>query len=386
MKICRYNTSNIGAICKGYIRIHRDEESLKHALAAVGPISIGVVAYIEDWKEYKGGVLNIPDCPNTMKYISHAVVLVGYGQENGMDYWLVLHGKNYQGLEDQVRKAIFEENLKKIVYHNLEYDLGMHSYYLGINEYSDWSSQELTKHMNGLIRSKDRLLDLYEPSGKMELPSSLDWRSKGYVTEVKDQGDCGSCWAFSATGALEGQHYRKTGKLVSLSEQNLVDCSSSEGNAGCSGGDIDAAYTYVMENNGIDTDESYPYLAENGTCHYNKDSIGATLKGYKYIAKDEQSLQQALAAVGPISIAIDASEPEFHQYKGGVYNNPKCKNDYDHLDHAVLLVGYGQENGIDYWLVKNSWGESWGNKGYIKMSRNKNNQCGIATYASYPIV
>ncbi|UYV60955.1 CTSL [Cordylochernes scorpioides] len=247
-----------------------------------------------------------------------------------------LHGKNYQGLEDQVRKAISEEKLKKIVQHNLEYDLGMQSYYLGINKYSDWSSQEFTKHMSRLIVSEDRTMDLYDPSGDMELPSSLDWRSKGYVTGVKDQGDCGSCWAFSTTGALEGQHYRKSGKLVSLSEQNLKD-----------------------------------------DCHYNKSNIGATCKDYKEINQDEESLKQALAAVGQISIGIDA---------GGVYNNPDCGNDIRSQNHGVLLVGYGQENGIDYWLVKNSWTEWWGEKGYIKMSRNKNNQCGIATYATYPIV
>ncbi|UYV60940.1 CTSL [Cordylochernes scorpioides] len=299
-------------------------------------------------------------------------------------YLQELHGKNYQGLEDQARKAIFEENLKKIVQHNLEYELGMHSYHLGINKYSDWSSQEFTKRMNGLIVSEDRTMDLYEPSGDMELPSSLDWRSKGYVTGVKDQGQCGSCWAFSTTGGLEGQHYRKTGKLVSLSEKNLVDCSTS--NNGCDGGDMVEAYKYIIKNGGIDTEESYPYMDEKDQCTYNKSNIGATCKGYKRINQDEESLKQALAAEGPISIGIDASGDNFQQYKGGVYNNPYCKNGENDLDHGVLLVGYGQENGIDYWLVKNSWSEWWGEKGYIKMSRNKNNQCGIATDASYPIV
>ncbi|UYV60950.1 CTSL [Cordylochernes scorpioides] len=306
------------------------------------------------------------------------------GHFNNFRYLQELHGKNYQGLEDQVRKAIFEENLKNIVQHNLEYELGMHSYYLGINKYSDWSSQEFTKHMNGLIVSEDRTMDLYEPSGDMELPSSLDWRSKGYVTGVKDQGQCGSCWAFSTTGGLEGQHYRKTGKLVSLSEKNLVDCSTS--NSGCDGGAMSRAYDYIIDNGGIDTEESYPYKPERDQCQYNKSNIGATCKDFMSVNQDEESLKQALAAVGPISIAIDASGKAFQQYKGGVYNNPDCGNAMGSLNHGVLLVGYGQENGIDYWLVKNSWTESWGEKGYIKMSRNKNNQCGIATFALYPIV
>ncbi|UYV60947.1 CTSL [Cordylochernes scorpioides] len=272
------------------------------------------------------------------------------GHFNNFRYLQELHGKNYQGLEDQVRKAIFEEKLKKIVQHNLEYDLGMHSYYLGINKYSDWSSQEFNKHMNGLIISEDRTMDLYEPSGDMELPSSLDWRSKGYVTEVKDQEHCGSCWAFSTTGALEGQHYRKSGKLVSLSEQNLVDCSTK--NDGCGGGLMRDAFEYIMKNGGIDTEESYPYLGYNDDCHYNKSNIGATCKGYKSINQDEESLKQALAAEGPISIAIDAGG-NFQMYRGGVYNNPDCANAMGSLNHGVLLVGYGQENGMDYWLVKN---------------------------------
>ncbi|UYV60934.1 CTSL [Cordylochernes scorpioides] len=301
-------------------------------------------------------------------------------------YSQVLHGKHYHEEEDQVRKAIFEENLRYIVHHNLEFDLGMHSYYLGINKYADMSSDEFSKQMNGLVRSYEQKIDLYEPSEDMELPSSLDWRTKGYVTEVMDQGHCGSCWAFSATGALEGQHFRKTGKLVSLSKQNLVDCASSEGNSACEGGEMTKAYKYVIKNNGIDTEESYPYKAENGTCHYNSSTIGATCKSYKAIAHDEKNLQKALAAEGPISIGIDSSLISSQLYKGGIFNNPKCGNDPDSINHAVLLVGYGTENGIDYWLVKNSWSITWGEKGYVRMSRNKNNQCGIATDASYPIV
>ncbi|UYV60959.1 CTSL [Cordylochernes scorpioides] len=305
------------------------------------------------------------------------------GHFKNFRYLQELHGKNYQGLEDQVRKAIFEEKLKKIVQHNLEYDLGMHSYYLGINKYSDWSSQEFSKNMKGLIVSEDHTMDLYEPSGDMKLPSSLDWRSKGYVTGVKDQGGCGSCWAFSTTGALEGQHYRKSGKLVSLSEQNLVDCSTQT--KGCNGGWMIDAMEYIIKNGGIDTEESYPYMGEQNHCHYNKSNIGATCKGYKRIEQNETSLKQALAAVGPISIGINVGG-DFQDYSGGVFNSPHCSNNIESINHGVLLVGYGQEKGIDYWLVKNSWSDQWGEKGYIKMSRNKNNQCGIVTYASYPIV
>ncbi|UYV61003.1 hypothetical protein LAZ67_1003061 [Cordylochernes scorpioides] len=288
-------------------------------------------------------------------------------------YFSALHNKNYHGEEDQVRKAIFEENMKKIVQHNLEYDLGIHSYYLGINKYSDMSQQEIIKKMTGLLPSYNHKSDLYVPSEDMELPSSVDWRSKGYVTGIKDQGKtCGSCWAFSAIGSLEGQHFRKSGKLVSLSEQNLLDCSKDGTNDGCDGGHMRDAFHYVMKNGGIDTEESYPYKGiTNFTCAFNKNNIGATCKGYMAVTPNEKSLQRAVAEVGPIAAAIDAFSFKFHNYKGGIYDDPGCANDY--YDHGIVVVGYGTEDGKDFWLVKN------------RIIRNKDNRCSIASLASYPI-
>ena len=305
--------------------------------------------------------------------------------------WKIHHRKNYSSLvEDTLRMKIFLDNKIRIAKHNLKAHLGEFSYTMKMNHLGDLLNHEVVSTRNGyrkglqLQNSKPEAEPLTAPES-LSLPASIDWRTLGAVTDVKNQGQCGSCWSFSATGALEAQHFRKTGKLVSLSEQNLIDCSTKYGNHGCQGGLMDFAFQYIQDNRGIDTEASYPYEGRDYKCRFNKKNIGATDVGFVDIPQgSEMALMKAVATVGPVSVAIDASQESFQFYSSGVYQEPNCTP--DGLDHGVLVVGYGTENGRDYWLVKNSWGTGWGEQGYIKMARNRNNHCGIATAASYPLV
>lgn len=297
------------------------------------------------------------------------------------------YNKKYVSNEDEsLRRLVWEDNLQYVQSHNLQADRGVHTFWLGMNEYADMGIKEFVAVMNGYkANTTASKCGHYMTPNNVELtdlPDTVDWRPKGYVTEIKNQGQCGSCWSFSATGSLEGQHFRKTQKLVSLSEKNLMDCSEREGNHGCHGGLMDQAFDYVIKNDGIDTEESYPYKPEDGFCRFKSDDVGATEVSCMDIkSQNEDDLQKAVATEGPISVAIDASHRSFQLYKSGVYKEPECSS--VRLDHGVLAVGYGTEDS-DYWLVKNSWGTSWGKEGYVMMARNDKNMCGIATQASFP--
>lgn len=302
----------------------------------------------------------------------------------------ITHGRSYKSPEEEfVRQQIFNANVKKIEIHNYLYSKGLKTYSMGVNQFTDMDPTEVASIMNGLKykHSTQKKGSTYiSPNVPFTVPKEVDWRKEGYVTPVKNQGNCGSCWAFSTTGSVEGQHFRKTKQLVSLSEQNLVDCSTTEGNEGCNGGLMDNAFKYIKKNGGIDTEESYPYTAKgDDQCKFNASNVGATVSGFVDVESgSEKQLMEAIALNGPVSVAIDAGG-SFQAYQSGIYDEPNCSP--TNLDHGVLAVGYGTtEQGIDYWIVKNSWGEGWGEKGYIRMVRNKNNQCGIATSASYPLV
>lgn len=305
--------------------------------------------------------------------------------------------------EDERRMKIWLENLLHIENHNIRYNNQEVSYSLKMNVFGDLNNDEFRQQRNGYLYSQRKNNSMLASSERMPvymldldfdedaLPDNVDWRDHGYVTDVKDQGQCGSCWSFSTTGALEGQMKRKTGNLVSLSEQNLIDCSRREGNMGCNGGLMDNAFQYIKDQHGIDSEDSYPYeMRDDQPCRFKEAEIAGEDVGYVDIPQgSEKHLKDALATEGPVSVAIDAGHRSFQFYSEGIYYEPSCSS--MQLDHGVLAVGYGVDENVtgkhnQYWLIKNSWSTKWGDNGYIKIARNRHNHCGVATAASYPLV
>lgn len=273
-------------------------------------------------------------------------------------------------------------------YDNIEYinkhNSGNHSYQLEANqfvnktytdEYSTYNHYLPTdnKNINILSELNDDLFD-------------VDWTKKGAVTSVKNQLDCGGCWSFSATEAIEGEYYIKHKNLYNFSEQELIDCSGYLGNKGCQGGSMISAFKYVISN-GICLDNNYSYTAQQGMCQNTTCGKKIYIDGYYNVPQSEDQLKKALTRQ-PISVAIQANKRSFQLYKSGVYDDPACG---DQLDHGVLLVGYGydSDSGLDYWKIKNSWSSEWGEDGYMRLlkgSVSSEGQCGIAMDASYPVI
>jgi len=310
-----------------------------------------------------------------------AAQALNYDQE--WEIFKAKYERNYLSTpEHDNRKSVFISNYKLIQRHNAEHALGLHTYTLGVNQFADLTSDEFVKTYNGFRPDMYKNLPVANFQATADEPDSIDWRDEGYVTPVKNQGQCGSCWAFSAVATMEGAWFKKSGNLVSLSEQQLMDCDHKD--MACNGGLPKQAIDYVIEQGGLDTEASYPYAGrKHSSCKYEEANKGASISKVTQVQSSEAALKTATATVGPISVGIDASHFSFQLYSGGVYHSIFCSS--TRLDHGVAVVGYGSEGGKDYWIVKNSWGGAWGEQGYIKMSRNRNNNCGIATMAVYAV-
>ncbi|KAA8515140.1 hypothetical protein F0562_018319 [Nyssa sinensis] len=299
--------------------------------------------------------------------------------------WMALYGRVYKDdAEKEMRFQIFNDNVEFIESFN---SAGTRPYKLSINAFADLTNEEFRATRNGYKMSsnpKSAKLTSFRYQNVTAVPSSMDWRKKGAVTAIKDQGQCGCCWAFSAVAAMEGSNQLTTGKLISLSEQELVDCDTSGTDQGCEGGLMDDAFEFIIDNKGLTTEANYPYKGVDATCNTKKESSpAAKITGYEDVPANSESALLKAVASQPVSVAIDASGSAFQFYSSGVFTGD-CGTQ---LDHGVTAVGYGTSDSTKYWLVKNSWGTSWGEDGYIRMERDIDAQeglCGIAMDASYP--
>lgn len=296
------------------------------------------------------------------------------------------HQKVYDSVESfESRFVIYRDNMEYTEMVNSQQS----NFTLGETFFADMTLDEFRHYHASLSAPLGKAkCSSFVPDDNAVVPTELDWRITHKVTGVKDQGQCGSCWSFSATGSMEGAWAIAHNELVSLSEQQLVDCSAGfkYGNHGCNGGLMDGAFQFAI-NNGMCTEDNYPYKATDGTC---KSDCGATIARFtdcKDVPANNEVVLKSAVAVGPVSVAIEADTRTFQLYTGGVLTSTECGTN---LDHGVLITGYGRENGLDYWNVKNSWGVSWGESGYVKIGRSDSTKdagvCGIAMQPSFIVV
>jgi cathepsin L len=286
------------------------------------------------------------------------------------------HGKSYgTRAEFDFRAALFKENMEFVEKHNADKN---ETHTVELNEMADWTHEEYTRLLGFKQEERERNEVELDVSN---LADSMDWRTKGAVTPVKNQGHCGSCWAFSSTGSIEGAYHKKHGSLKSFSEQQLVDCAQKTGNHGCKGGLMDNAFRYIEMGNPLMEEKAYPYTAKDGrVCKYEKSEGVGSVASHRDVSRNSAPQLKAALAIEPVSIAVEADKKIFQMYKSGVITSSTCGTK---LDHGVLAVGYGTLDGEDFFLVKNSWGASWGDHGYLRIGQK--NVCGILMSASYPM-
>jgi len=289
------------------------------------------------------------------------------------------HGRSYGTKEEfELRSQIFKETLARVYLENQQPE---NTFTVAVNKFADWTPQEFKRILGYKARAASPKLDFAATA----IPDSVDWRTKGAVNAVQDQGQCGSCWAFSAVGAMESRWEIKSGKLEKLSEQQLVDCAGGTyGNEGCNGGYETSGIQYATDK-GMMTEADYPYLGYDSTCAYVKaKTIAWTLAGFDNVATNNAQALKTAIADGPTTVAIEADTFVFQFYSGGILNSKACGTN---LDHAVVAVGYGADaSGKPYYIVRNSWGASWGLSGYVNIAIvDGAGICGIQMEPAYPI-
>ncbi|XP_077988997.1 pro-cathepsin H-like [Glandiceps talaboti] len=301
------------------------------------------------------------------------------------DQWMQKHDKVYATEEEYgSRLSVWKKNAQLIKNHNA----GNHTYTMAINKFADLEAEEFRKQYLFTLPQNCSATKGNHVYRGGDIPKAFDWNKwvRKVITDVKNQGACGSCWTFSTTGCLEAVTAIAYSTLISLSEQQLVDCAQAFDNHGCEGGLPSQAFEYIRYNQGIESESDYPYTQKDGKCHFDPSKTVAYVADVVNITKeDEDSLLDAVYNYNPVSIAFDVAS-DFQFYKDGVYSSKLCKSDPQHVNHAVLVTGYNvTEDGMPYWMVKNSWGPDWGLKGYFWIERGQN-MCGLSDCASYPIV
>jgi|Dee2metaT_2_FD_contig_41_861910_length_1200_multi_9_in_0_out_0_1 C1A family cysteine protease len=298
--------------------------------------------------------------------------------------WRDMYGEEFEPVEHVHRLNVFEQNVYKIREHNAKGE----KWTMALNQFGHLTGDEFKAQISSGLKTSSMIYgdiphDTFDGEGA-EIADSVDWTTKGAVTPVKNQAQCGSCWAFSTTGGLEGAYYLKNNKLQSFSEQQLVSCDKTD--AGCNGGLMDSAFAWIEQNGGLCSESDYPYTSGTGitgTCKKTCTAVPNSAPSKYTDVGHTQSAMEAAVTQQPVSIAIEADQSSFQFYSGGVMTGNCGTN----LDHGVLNVGFGTKSGTDYWKVKNSWGATWGDEGYILLERGKSQsggQCGLLNSGSYP--
>jgi cathepsin L len=302
--------------------------------------------------------------------------------DDSFDHFGVMTNKVYHSQDERAyRRSVWQKNIEIINAHNAD---STKKTKLAINQFGDLTAEERTR-LFGITVGQDHASSTHVVVPDDQLPASIDWRQKGAVTQVKDQGVCGSCWTFGSAAAFEGAYSIKYGTLMEFSEQQILDCAYVDGNTGCDGGTAYGAYDWLLTTKGLATEKAYPYRMQDSYCKAGQK--GVQISSYVNVTSgDELALQHAVATVGPVTVAINTKDPVWYFHTGnGVYDSTNCPGTLSDLDHQVTVVGYGTQDGVDYWLVKNSYSPFWGEKGFIKMRRNAGNLCVIATQPDYVI-